>query len=87
MTQQQTHPTTGTTFILVFTEVLYYGTKLDHSLLNPNQVCSYGIGFWDDTFDRDKGLRINVNNELQIPMQAKGTKKYSSNSTHLRHKS
>ncbi|KAI2501831.1 hypothetical protein MHU86_12596 [Fragilaria crotonensis] len=31
-------PTTGTTFILVFHESLYYGTALDHSLINPNQL-------------------------------------------------
>jgi hypothetical protein len=67
-------PTTGTTYILVFNEALYYGTKLDHSLINPNQVRSYGIGFWDNPFDRTRKLCIDVNDELQIPMIAKGTK-------------
>jgi hypothetical protein len=67
-------PTTGTTFILVFNEALYYGIKLDHSLINPNQVHSYGIGFSDNPFDHERGLRIDVNDELQIPMQSRGTK-------------
>jgi hypothetical protein len=32
-------PTTETTtYSLVFNEALYYGIKLDHSLINPNQV-------------------------------------------------
>lgn len=30
-------PMSGDTFILVFNEALYYGTALDHSLINPNQ--------------------------------------------------
>ena len=29
---------TGLTYILVFSESLYYGNKLDHSLMNPNQL-------------------------------------------------
>lgn len=35
------------TFILVFHESLYYGERLDHSLINPNQLRAYGISFWD----------------------------------------
>ena len=31
-------PHTGETYILVINEALYYGTKLDHSLINPNQL-------------------------------------------------
>ena len=44
-------PTTGDTTILVVNEALYYGTKLDHSLINPNQFCHYGVPFWDNPFD------------------------------------
>ena len=35
--------TTGLTYILIINEGLYYGSKLDHSLINPNQVRHYGI--------------------------------------------
>jgi hypothetical protein len=28
----------GSSFILILNESLYYGTKLDHSLINPNQL-------------------------------------------------
>ena len=28
-------------YILIFNESLYYGTRLDHSLINPNQVRAY----------------------------------------------
>ena len=41
-----------TLFILVFNKALYYGTKLDHFLINPNQVRADGIPFWDnDPYD------------------------------------
>jgi hypothetical protein len=54
---------TGMTYILVFNEALYYGSKLDHTLINPNQVRNYGIaGFWDNPFDKERGLLIDVNN-------------------------
>jgi hypothetical protein len=62
------------TFILVFHEPLYYGTKLDHSHINPNQVRAYGIPFWDNPYDPDHGVSIDVNNSLSIPLQPVGTK-------------
>ncbi|KAI2500086.1 Reverse transcriptase (RNA-dependent DNA polymerase) [Fragilaria crotonensis] len=67
-------PTTGDTFILVFNEALYYSTKLDHSLINPNQVRAYGIPFWDNPYDPDRGLSIDVDASLRIPLQPAGTK-------------
>jgi hypothetical protein len=67
-------PVSGETFILVFHEPLYYGTKLDHSLINPNQVRAYGIPFWDNPYDPDHGVSIDVNNSLHIPLQPVGTK-------------
>ena len=36
-------PVTGQTYILVINEGLYYGKKIDHSLMNPNQIRAYGI--------------------------------------------
>ena len=66
-------PTTGETLVLVINEGLYYGRKLDHSLINPNQLRCYGIHCWDNPFDSEKGLKIQVD-DIQIPMQAQGTK-------------
>ena len=37
---------TNETYILIFNESLYYGPKLGHSLLNPNQIRVNGLGFW-----------------------------------------
>ena len=42
---------TNTTYILVVNEDLYYSSKLDHYLINQNQVRAYGIDFWDNPFD------------------------------------
>ncbi|KAI2505807.1 Reverse transcriptase (RNA-dependent DNA polymerase) [Fragilaria crotonensis] len=67
-------PTTGTTFILVFHESLYYGTALDHSLINPNQVRAYGIPLWDNPYDATHNLGIEVNEDLFIALHTAGTK-------------
>jgi hypothetical protein len=66
--------TNGLTYILLFNEALYYGTRLDHSLINPNQIRSYGVDVWDNPFDRERGLLVDVNEELKIPMYSSGTK-------------
>ena len=67
-------PMTHKTWILIINEALYYGPKLDHSLLNPNQLRHYGIKFWDNPFDKDHHLSNEVNDELSIPLKMKGTK-------------
>ena len=67
-------PITGDTYILVFNESLYYGKKLDHTLINPNQLRAYGLPLWDNPFDPMHALSIEVNSTLRIPLQAHGTK-------------
>lgn len=67
-------PKTRSTYILVVNEALYYGTQLDHSLLNPNQLRSYGVDFWDNPFDTDRPLCIDINRDVQIPLVTTGTK-------------
>lgn len=67
-------PRTGQTYILVVNEALYYGLKLDHTLLNPNQLRAYGVPFWDNPYDRERGLCIEATDELVIPLETRGTK-------------
>ena len=69
-------PRSGEAYIVIINEALYYGKKLDHSLLNPNQIRSYGIKVWDNPFDQDRGTMIDVGNEISIPLQVQGTKIY-----------
>ena len=65
---------TGLTYILVFHESLYYGDKLDHSLVNPNQCRSFGLEVNDNPFDKDNDVGIKATSELFIPLTTKGTK-------------
>ena len=37
----------GSTYIIVINEALYYGKKMQHSLINPNQIRHYGLDFLD----------------------------------------
>jgi hypothetical protein len=67
-------PASGQTYILVFHESLYYGDKLDHTLVNPNQLRSYGIPFWDSPFDSAHPLSIEVHADFTIPLRTIGTK-------------
>ena len=66
-------PISGNTFILVFNESLYYGEKLKHSLINPNQVRHNLVGFWDNPYDENHNLCIETK-ELDIPLRFIGTK-------------
>ena len=34
-------------YLLQINEDLYYGNKLDLSLINPNQICAHGIPYWN----------------------------------------
>lgn len=67
-------PITGKTYILVINQGLDYGTKLDHSLINPNQLRSYGVQVWDNPFDHERGLNVHIDPEVTIPTMNKGTK-------------
>ncbi|CAJ1936118.1 unnamed protein product [Cylindrotheca closterium] len=51
-------PQSGNTFILIFNKALYYGNRLDHSLINPNQVRKFGIPLWDNPFDEVRNIGI-----------------------------
>ena len=47
---------------------------MSHSLINPNQVRKYGIGFWDNFHDEVHGLNIDLTDEIKIPLMTHGTK-------------
>ena len=64
----------GHTYILVFHESLFYGNKLDHSLINPNQLRLNGVDLWDNPFDPSHQLEIDPGLGFSIPLQFHGTK-------------
>ena len=55
-------------------KALYSGSEMDHSLINPNQIRHAGLGFWDNPYDKSRGLKIDVNESLVIPLRSQGTK-------------
>ena len=52
------NPNTGQTFILEFHQSLWFGSKLENSLINPNQCRNYGVSICDDPFDPNRSLSI-----------------------------
>ena len=60
---------TSVTYILLINEALFYGDKLDHSLLNLNQLHAYGIEYWDNPYNNAHDTCIHIPNILTIPLQ------------------
>lgn len=67
-------PNTIITWLFIINEGLYYGDKLDHALINPNQIRFNQIDYWDNPFDRERSLSIQVHGLLDIPLHIQGTK-------------
>ena len=65
---------TGATVILVFNQGLWFGSKMSHSLINPNQCRSFGISLCDDPFDPYRKLSIyDPHTDTTIPLSMRGT--------------
>jgi len=67
-----TSPHTGKEYLLVCDQMLWFGTTLPHSLLNPNQIRAYGIDVNDNPFDPVSDFGI-MSNEAFIPFDTTGT--------------
>lgn len=67
-------PDTGVTWLLIINEALLYGDKLDHALINPNQILFHQIDYWDNPFDRKRPLSMEIPGVLTVPLHLKGTK-------------
>ena len=63
----------GRSFIIVINEALYYGKKLGHSLIIPNQMKSYGNMVWDNPFDSNGELCIETEDGDTIYLISNGT--------------
>lgn len=66
---------TGEIIILIFNEALWFGDgedAIDHTLINPNQLRSYGIAVHDNPFDHTRPIRI-MDNDTVIPLHCRGT--------------
>ena len=63
------------TYILVINEALYYGNKLNHSLINPNQIRANAIDVHDNPFGNEP-TSIHIDGGPKIPLISNGTKIY-----------
>ena len=44
-------PATGAEYLLVIDQAMYFGSRMSHSLINPNQIRHYGHSLCDDPYD------------------------------------
>ena len=66
-----TNVTDGTAYLLIFHESLWMGDKLDHTLVNPNQLRAYGVNVQDNPFDA-KPLSITTD-DASVELYSEGT--------------
>ena len=66
------HPDTNETFILIVNEALYFGSTMDHSLINPNQIRAFGIALSDDPYDKSRPFGID-HEDVFIPFSTQGS--------------
>ena len=64
------NPMDGTAYLLIFHESLWMGNKLDHTLVNPNQLLAYGVSVQDNPFDT-KPLSITTN-DASVKLYSEG---------------
>ena len=57
----------GNTYILLFHESLYYGSQMKHSLINPNQIRSNVLVFYDNPA-RYEEFYVELDDNLKIPL-------------------
>jgi hypothetical protein len=63
------NPTTGETVLLLFYHGLWFGDKLSHSLISPNQCRSIGASICDDPWDPHRSLHLSDPDKLvTIPL-------------------
>ena len=66
-----TSPDTGEEFLLVIDQALWFGSSLEHSLVNPNQIRDFGIPVWDDPYTTGKfGIELD---SFDLPFDSVGT--------------
>jgi hypothetical protein len=64
---------TGETVILCLGQCLDFRDKLSKALLNPNQLCAYGINVCDNPTDEYRPLGIQLDDNTHLPLQMMGS--------------
>lgn len=68
-----TSQTSGITYILVFNEGLWMGDKMDHTLINPNQLRHYGVKVQDNPFDDAPLYLMTEDGDFALPLAVQRT--------------
>ena len=68
-----TLPASGETYILVFNEGLWMGYKMDHTLVNPNQMRHFGIKVQDNPYDYAPLYLMTEDGDFALPLGFQGT--------------
>ena len=55
---------------------MWFGDRLIHSLINPNQCRSYGISLCDDPTDPNRDIGMELPDNLFLPFKMRGTTSY-----------
>ena len=61
------------TYILVFKEGLCMGDKMDHTLVNPNQMRHFGIKVQDNPYDGAPLYLMTEDGDFFLPLAIQGT--------------
>jgi hypothetical protein len=67
------NPDTGETTILILNEALWMGDKMEHTLVNPNQLRAYGVTVQDNPFSTSPTFISTEGHEFTMPLNSKGT--------------
>ena len=62
----------GETIVLIFGQGLWFGDRMDKSLINPNQCRAFGVGVCDDPTDPYRKLGF-FHDDIFFPMSMRGT--------------
>ena len=62
----------GEAIILKFGQGLWFGERLERTLINPTQCNAHGIRIWDSPMISYRRLGIGIDSQLTVPMSTRG---------------
>jgi hypothetical protein len=66
-------PATGLHCLLAFNEILWFGSAMGNSLINPNLLRHGGIMVCDDPTDRNRKFGVEISDSIFAPLEMEGT--------------
>jgi hypothetical protein len=68
-----TNPLTSETIVLIFNQILWYGTRLPISPINPNKIHHNGFRVGDDINEEGRFFGIELDEDEKLPFEMEGT--------------